>query len=59
MHPYGEVRGTKKATDAERYALRGGSWLSPQASLQSIEPGNLTESDVYTNLGIRCVKTKL
>ena len=39
--------------------VRGGSWISPQASLQSNEPGNLTETDVYTNLGIRCVKTKL
>jgi formylglycine-generating enzyme required for sulfatase activity len=49
-----EDAGTTEGRD-----VRGGSWLSPQPSLQSIEPGNLTESDVYTNLGIRCVKTKL
>jgi formylglycine-generating enzyme required for sulfatase activity len=37
--------------------VRGGSWISPVSSLQSIEPANEGQTGVFTNLGFRCVKT--
>jgi formylglycine-generating enzyme required for sulfatase activity len=39
--------------------IRGGSWISPASSLQSIEPANEGQTAVFTNLGFRCVKTVL
>jgi formylglycine-generating enzyme required for sulfatase activity len=39
--------------------IRGGSWISPAASLQGDLPANNDESTVQTNLGFRCVKTVL
>jgi formylglycine-generating enzyme required for sulfatase activity len=39
--------------------VRGGSWVSPESSLQSILPAATDPTVIYTNLGFRCVKTVL
>ncbi len=47
------------AGDPSSRMVRSGSWISPKESLDGIAPGNIGETATYTNLGIRCVKTKL